>query len=369
MQQTKRRCWRLSAIREAISIMLHRLFNYLQVDRTFLLLIFIFSYFLVISNRVRAGMLSWYTFTPEGPLVNFLAALVIFTLVRFWLNRLQATPHSAAGALQYLSIFGISLLCYLAFTNGIGLFIAIVFGNVARNFNAQSLLYSNLNDVVDSVLYAGIYLAYYHFQQAQQYRQQLADYNQQLAQLKIQQLKAQLNPHFVFNALNTLDELIAIDPEHASIYLHDFANLYRLSLQHTERQLVPLSQELAFARHYFQLMQHRLGEGYSLTITVDKTEADYLLPPFSLQLLLENALLHNGGSLQQPLQIKISLQQDFLQIHNPLQPKQHKATSNGVGLANLGKQWLFLTGKNIDVNQDEQQFTIRLPLIREQAHV
>tara|TARA_R110002126_G_scaffold12196_30_gene53302 strand:- start:1933 stop:2982 length:1050 start_codon:yes stop_codon:yes gene_type:complete len=349
--------------------MLHRWFNYLQVDRTFLLLIFIFSYFLVISNRVRAGMLSWYTFTPEGPLVNFLAALVIFTLVRFWLNRLQATPQSVGGALQYLSIFGISLLCYLAFTNSIGLLIAIMFGNLARNFNAQSLLYSNLTHVVDSVLYAGIYLTYFHFKQAQRYRQQLADYNQQLAQLKIQQLKAQLNPHFVFNALNTLDELISVDPSHASNYLHDFADLYRLSLQHAERQLVPLSQELAFARHYFQLMQSRLGEGYSLTITVNQAEANYLMPPFSLQLLLENALVHNGGSLQRPLQVEISLQQDYLQISNPLLPKRHKAAGNGVGLANLGKQWLFLTGKNIDLNQDEQQFTVRLPLIREQAHV
>jgi sensor histidine kinase YesM len=284
--------------------MLHRFFNYLQVDRTFLLLVFLFSYLLVISNRVRVGMLSWYALTPEGPLVNFLAALVIFTLVRFWLNRLQGTPQQTGGVLQYLSIFSITLLCYLAFTNGVGLLVAIAFGNLARNFNAQTLMYSNLSHVVDSVLYAGIYLAYYHYQQAQQYRQQLADYNQQLAQLKIQQLKAQLNPHFVFNALNTLDELIAVDILHASNYLHDFADLYRLSLQHADQQLVPLCQELTFARHYFQLMQGRLGEGYTLTIEVDQTAVNYLLPPFSLQLLLENALLHNSGSLQQPLPIE-----------------------------------------------------------------
>jgi len=156
---------------------------------------------------------------------------------------------------------------------------------------------------------------------------------------------------------------------HASNYLHDFANLYRLSLQHADQQLVPLSQELTFARHYFQLMQGRLGEGYTLTIEVDQTAVNYLLPPFSLQLLLENALLHNSGSLQQPLPIKIILKQDYLQISNPLQPKLHKVAGNGIGLANLGKQWLFLTGKNIDLNQNNQLFNVRLPLIREQAYV
>ncbi|MBV2130343.1 sensor histidine kinase [Arsukibacterium indicum] len=345
--------------------MLQRYFNYLQVDRTFLLLVFIFSYFLVISNRVRAGMLSWYTFTPEGPLANFLAALVIFSLVRFWLNRLQTKPQSSAGWPQYLSIAAITLLCYLLFTNGVGLLIASLFGNVARNFNTETLLHSNVNHLVDSVLYAGIYLAYYHYQQAQRYRQQVADYNEQLAQLKIQQLKAQLNPHFVFNSLNTLDELIAVDGRQASDYLNAFAQLYRLSLQHAELQLVPLSQELEFARQYFRLMQQRLGEGYQLTITNEPLAPGYLLPPFSLQLLLENALLHNSGSLE----VSITLQHDYLQVSNPLQPKPHKALGNGVGLANLSKQWLFLTGKNIDINQDGQQFTVRLPLIREQSHV
>ena len=70
-----------------------------------------------------------------------------------------------------------------------------------------------------------------------------------------------VNPHFVFNALNTLDELIAVAPEQASSYLQHFASLYRMSLRYAEQQLVPLSDELNFARHYFQLMQLRLASG------------------------------------------------------------------------------------------------------------
>lgn len=343
--------------------------RYLQVDRTFLLLVFVFSYLLVISNRVRAGMMSWYVLTPEGPLASFAAALLIFVLLRFWLNRQAEVAPSGNRHSIYLRSFTLGLGAYLLFTNALGLLIAALFGNLARNFNPETLLHSNLSQVVDFVLYAGLYLAYHHSQQAAAYRQQLADYQQQLAALQLQQLKAQMNPHFVFNALNTLDELIAVAPEQASSYLQHFASLYRMSLRYAEQQLVPLSDELNFARHYFQLMQLRLGDGYQLEIKADDQAATYWLPPFSLQLLLENALLHNQGSAAQPLRVAVVVRDGRLEISNPLQPKPVPVTGNGVGLANLAKQWLFLSGENIRISRDTQQFSVSLPLLEEHAHV
>ncbi|CAM5183749.1 sensor histidine kinase [Alishewanella longhuensis] len=344
--------------------MLQRLLAYLQVDRTFILLVFLFSYFLVISNRVKAGMLSWYTFTPEGPLIQFLAALLIFCVLRFWLNRHKATQQQPLSLADYARILLLALLCYLLFNNGMGFLIAAVFGNISRNFNSAVLLQANLGYMIDLALYAGIYLAYIHSKQAAAYRQQLADYNAELAELKIQQLKAQLNPHFVFNSLNTLDELISVAPARASNYLNDFADLYRLSLHNSQQQVVSLAQELAFARHYFSLMQLRLGEHYQLQIAVDTSDAGaLLLPPFTLQLLLENALLHNRASATEPLSINIELQQAKLVVTNPLQAKHATAKGNGIGLANLAKQFLFLTGHTIEVKQSAAQFSVSLPLI------
>lgn len=344
--------------------MLQRLLAYLQVDRTFLLLVFLFSYFLVISNRVKAGMLSWYTFTPEGPLMQFLAALLIFCVLRFWLNRHRSSQQQPLSLTNYARILLLALLCYLLFNNGMGLFIAALFGNISKNFNGAVLLHANLGYVVDLALYAGIYLAYIHSKQAVVYRQQLADYNAQLAELKIQQLKAQLNPHFVFNALNTLDELISVEPARASDYLNNFAELYRISLHNSQQQAVPLMQELTFARHYFNLMQLRLGEHYHLQIQVDTNEAAaFLLPPFTLQLLLENALLHNQATVATPLLIIIELQHTRLVVTNPLQAKLLGAKGNGIGLANLAKQFLFLTGQNIEIKQSAAQFSVSLPLI------
>lgn len=344
--------------------MLQRLLAYLQVDRTFLLLVFLFSYFLVISNRVKAGMLSWYTFTPEGPLMQFLAALLIFSVLRFWLNRHKVAPKQQILPRDYARILLLALLCYLLFNNGIGFLIAAVFGNISKNFNSAILLQANLGYMIDLVLYAGIYLAYIHSKQAAVYRQQLADYNAELAELKIQQLKAQLNPHFVFNSLNTLDELISVEPARASDYLNNFAELYRISLQNSQQQAVPLMQELTFARHYFNLMQLRLGEHYQLQIQVDTNEAAaFLLPPFTLQLLLENALLHNQATVATPLLIIIELQHARLVVTNPLQAKPRGAKGNGIGLANLAKQFLFLTGKNIEIKQSATQFSVSMPLI------
>lgn len=350
-------------------MMLQRILAYLQVDRTFLGWVFLFSYFLVISNRVKAGMISWYTFTPEGPIMQFSAAILIFALIRFWLNRRKTAQAQQLPWRHYFGVSVIALMCYLTFHNAIGLLIAALFGTISRNFNAATLLQANLSYTVDLVLYAGIYLAYVHSKQVAAYQQQLADYNAQLAQLKIQQLQTQLNPHFVFNSLNTLDELINVDTKRASGYLNDFANLYRLSLQNSSQQLIPLSQELAFAEHYFKLMQLRLGDYYQLQLADIQHNNQYWLPPFTLQLLLENAFLHNQASATSPLIITIRLQQSTLVISNPLQPKQRASQGNGIGLANLAKQFLFLTGQNIEISRSEQQFTVCLPLIQKDPHV
>lgn len=342
--------------------MLQRFIDYLRVDRTFLILVFLFTYFMVISNRVRAGMLSWYTFTPEGPVVQFLSALLIFSLLKFCLLRYQFDKQQLNWR-HYLHILLIALLSYLVFSNVLGLLIAAIFGNIARNFSSQVLLQTNIGYIVEVVIYAGIYLAYHHSKQAEQYRQQLADYNQQLAQLQIQQLKSQMNPHFVFNSLNTLDELINLDPERASNYLHHFAGLYRLSLHNAEKQLVDLAKEVEFSAHYFTLMQERLGEGYLLQIQQDDLPEGRYIPPFTLQILLENVFLHNQSSAAAPLHISITATPDSLVVTNLRRPKTKVQAGNGIGLKNLNRQLQFLTGRQLQIDDQEHQFSVTVPLV------
>ncbi|WNO59612.1 sensor histidine kinase [Rheinheimera sp. MMS21-TC3] len=345
--------------------MFQRLLDYLQLDRKFLVLIFLFSYFTVVAERIKAGMVSWYTFTPEGPLVQFCFALVIFVVVRYWINRLTINTKLTVTIWRYSAIALMTLVLYLALTNSISLVIALIFNTVQRNFNGPTLLANNLSNIVDVLLYTSIYLAYYHYQQLNLYRNQLNDYNQQLTQLKIQQLKAQLNPHFIFNSLNTLDELICQNPEQASEYLHHFAGLYRLSLQNSQQQLIAVSQEVEFAEHYFNLMQGRLGAGYYLTIKDAAKKALGTIPPFTLQVLLENVFCHNQGSAKMPVEITITLKPDSIEVSNPLRPKITPQVSNGIGLSNLSRQLQFLTGQDLNITNDGKLFNVSVPIVTE----
>lgn len=345
--------------------MLQRYLAYLQLDRRFVLLVFVLSYLMVISTRVQAGLISWYTLTPEGPLAQFIAAMLIFTLMRFWINR-QSISDTKPRWQQYSMIGVLSLLLYLLLTNTLSLVVALLFNTVQRNFNGPSLLANNFTNVINVVFYGGIYLAYYHYQQLARYREQLELYNQQLAQAKIQQLKAQINPHFVFNSLNTLDELIAVDPAQASEYLQHFADLYRLSLKSADQQLINVQDEISFSQHYFKLMQVRLGEGYQLQFNAPSSPVNAQVPPFTLQVLLENVFLHNNASAAAPLQVQLTLTADSLSVSHRRQPKSTPTDGNGIGLKNLARQLQFLTGRPLQIHASEQQFSVTVPLFLEE---
>lgn len=346
--------------------MFQRVLKYLQLDRTFLLLSFLLSYVLVISNRVQAGVISWYTLTPEGPVAQFISALLIFALVRYWMNRLAVAEQQYRWQ-QYALVGVLSLFAYLLLTNSMSLAVALLFNTLQRNFNPQTLLATNLSSVVNVVLYGGIYLAYSHFQQLARYRLKLEQYNQQLAELKIQQLKAQLNPHFVFNSLNTLDELISDDPQQASDYLHHFADLYRISLKNADQQLVKLTEELAFSKHYFRLMQVRLGDGYRLDVSDNTVSNTAKIPPFTLQVLLENVFIHNQASSAAPVKVAVQFTDDSVTVSHNRRAKSRASQGNGIGLKNLARQLQFLTGKQLNIDASEQHFSVTVPLITKES--
>ena len=358
--------------------MLRRWCQFLQIDRTFLVLVFLLCYLLVIYNRVSSGMLSWYTFTPEGPVAEFIAALIIFSLVRMSLQRFSLAPDGVTHQLQpvappsvatYAMAAASTVVLYLLFYNGLGLAIAALFGNIDRNFSQLQVLQGNLQAFINVILFGGLYLAYTHSRSLNQYRMALREaqqqHEQQLAQAHIRQLKAQLNPHFVFNSLNTLDELMVLDVERASGFLHDFADIYRQALQHTGDALVSLAQEIEFGRKYFALMQARLGPHYQLEWHVDDEQVEGLcLPPFSLQILLENALVHNQANVDNPLVIHVYLQNNELIVDNMIQAhRTPKQQHNGTALANLSQQCLHMCGYPVQVVAGPERFRVRVPLV------
>lgn len=179
---------------------------------------------------------------------------------------------------------------------------------------------------------------------------------------QIETLKQQINPHFLFNSLNTLLDLVEDSSEKASDYIRSFSNLYRAVLQSSKLDFIQLRDELKFLDDYWKLLKMRFGDSIQLDIEVDESKMDYLIPPLSLQLLVENAVKHNEATKQRPLSITIKLEKDdHLIISNLIRIKAFPENSERVGLKNLQQRFTALH-KPISYGVDAGYFIVKLPL-------
>ena len=177
-------------------------------------------------------------------------------------------------------------------------------------------------------------------------------------------LKSQVNPHFLFNSLNSLSCLIAEDPNKAEKFLNEMSKVYRYLLRSNEEQLVTLETELKFAESYFYLLKARHGDGVSLKVDINKNDRKKLLPPLTLQILFENAFQLNMISKDQPLKIHISsVETDWLEIRNTIQKKVTEDEVSSSGLENIGNKYRLLCQQCISINENNRVRTVRIPLL------
>jgi hypothetical protein len=185
------------------------------------------------------------------------------------------------------------------------------------------------------------------------------------AEAELEALKNQIDPHFIFNSLNTLSHLIEEKPGKAKQFNDNLADVYRYILQNKVRDLVLLKEELIFLQNYFSLLKIRFEEAVQLRLSIDEKETDhYLIPPISLQILVENAIKHNEFSEFQPLTITIDLKNDVLAVHNPVRRKILRKPSSKIGLQNLQERYRLITNREITVNEEENDFTVVLPVLK-----
>lgn len=182
--------------------------------------------------------------------------------------------------------------------------------------------------------------------------------------MQMRALQSQINPHFLFNGLNTLSSLIDEDPHQAGEFVDELSKVYRYLLRSNEHELTTLSIELRFISSYFHLLKTRFGCSVSLDIDVDKTYQEALLPPLTLQLLVENAVKHNVVIAQKPLKIRIRTTPDnVLIVENSLQRKTLRVESNGVGLSNIAVKYQLLNQQQPVIQEHEGWFQVKLPLL------
>ena len=186
------------------------------------------------------------------------------------------------------------------------------------------------------------------------------------AESELRNLKAQIDPHFLFNNLNVLRGLIQQDPAVANEYLNRFAALYRFLIRHKDEDFVSLREELQFADEYIYLLRHRFGAAYAfgqeLPVAADLDAL--LVVPGTLQQLLENAVKHNAGDEDDPLRITIRACATSLSVRHERRPKLTPVDSTGTGLANLRERYQLLTHKAITVESSGGEFVVSVPVLR-----
>lgn len=174
-------------------------------------------------------------------------------------------------------------------------------------------------------------------------------------------LKQQVNPHFLFNSLNTLSSLVSKDAALSERFISKFSSIYRYVLDKNNQDLVPLQEELDFVTNFFFLQKLRDDGKIDLEIDVDGVE-QYSILPISLQLLVENALKHNAATREHPLKIRISKNKDELIVENNRLPKMQLSHSSKIGLNNLRERIKLTMNKEMHIDSNSETFKVTIPL-------
>ncbi len=178
---------------------------------------------------------------------------------------------------------------------------------------------------------------------------------------KLENLKGQINPHFLFNSFANLSALIGENQPKAKKYLSNLSDVFRYSLNNSNEQIVDLVDELDLLNSYVELYKIRVQDGLSLQIDLPNKQKKIL--NMSLQPLLENVIKHNEISAEKHLSIRLKQKGDLLIFENNLNPKNMSVNSNGIGLSNLNERYKILVGKEINIQKNETHFIVTLPLI------
>jgi ligand-binding sensor domain-containing protein len=212
------------------------------------------------------------------------------------------------------------------------------------------------------ILLVGIAYTYIHVRE--QNIRKLSSLQRERMMFEYEHLKSQVNPHFLFNSLNTLTSLIDEDTDAAMTYTTRLSDLYRNMLSYRDRDLIALSEEWEILQNYLYIQQTRFGKALSLVADIPQSiMRNRKIVPLALQLLVENAIKHNVVSLKDPLTIYITADEESITVRNRIQPKLSKEKGAGLGLINIRKRYSLLSKKIINFGVENNEYTVTLPLL------
>jgi sensor histidine kinase YesM len=238
-----------------------------------------------------------------------------------------------------------------------------IFGDGKPDWNI--VFTSTLIILICVIFITHVYETVFLVKEAESEKVQRAQIEQAKAEAELEALKSQVDPHFIFNSLNTLSHLIEVKPEKANQFNDNLADVFRYILVNKGRDLVLLIEEIEFLEHYFLLLKIRFENAIQLKNNIKSGSIEnVLVPPISLQVLIENAVKHNEFTDSKPLVIELELRDEELIVHNKVNKKTLRRPSSKIGLQNLNDRYMLTTKKQIVIKEDENDFTVTLPILK-----
>jgi sensor histidine kinase YesM len=214
-----------------------------------------------------------------------------------------------------------------------------------------------------AVLYNVIYFALYAYNYFAKVQVKELELQRKQAEIQLKALKSQLRPHFLFNSLNVLSSLFHKDIKLAESFIRALGKSYDYTLKNYTSTLVTVEEELDFVKAYLLLIRTRFGNSFDVKIDIDSETQKSLIPPLTIQLLVENASKHNFFDVNTPLEVRVYKEKDELVVSNLKIANTSAITSTKFGLKNISSRYSILTGKKIKVINTDK-FTVKLPILK-----
>ncbi|MET0945855.1 MAG: histidine kinase [Flavobacterium sp.] len=297
--------------------------------------------------------------TPGDIVIN--SSITLMFSIFIWYYNIYSLPKFSSQRTNK-SLFNWKLL--LSVMLGIAVMVILVIGH-QELFQISKMdapiMFELRGVLINLIVYMFLHLLFQNYQ-TQQMGVELERTHAVNLGAQYELLKQQVNPHFLFNSLNTLKSMVEIQDPQSADFILKLSDFYRFTLESRKMDLIPLREELQILDSYVYLLKARFEDGFVLINEVDQKQYDSAIPPFTLQLLIENCIKHNVVSLDKPLLIKLYSENDFLVIENPIQLKRG-VLSTGVGLDNINQRFMHLIHKEIEIDKTETIFKVKIPMI------
>ncbi len=323
--------------------------------------IIVISYNHLNGYYVIDGYLHFFTRLLLGSFLSLLSGFLISYPDLFIIQYMNRIAPWGKNLIKRISI-------ELVFTVSFAALISVLFTllvnwiHIYEDDIASVLITNVLIYIVINIIVVAVFEAWIFFIESDRAKQKADLLQQELSQIKFEVLKSQINPHFLFNSLNVLSSLLKNDTSKAEQFIDEFSQIYRYVLETIEQPVSTLSKELEFMRSYLFLQQIRYGDTLTFSVNISADLLSWVLPPLSLQVVLENAIKHNIVNESKPLKIEILSENNILLIRNNIQLKI-SGNSIGLGLKNLVKRYALISKLEPTFTVVNNQYIAKLPLI------